>query len=67
MRDAHARGVTRVEVSYDFFFGGSKRENYPDSPLTIKAYRVICEYAARYGMAFGASVVFAAGIWAAAM
>ena len=21
MRDAHARGVTRVEVSYDFFFG----------------------------------------------
>jgi len=57
MRDAHARGVTRVEVSYDFFFGGSKRENYPDSPLTIKAYKVICEYAARYGMAFGASVV----------
>ncbi|MBQ3079447.1 MAG: hypothetical protein IJC48_05525 [Clostridia bacterium] len=57
MKDAKDRGCERVEISYDFFFGGSKRENYPDSELTIRAYKVVHEYAAKYGMTFGASLV----------
>lgn len=57
MQSAKNRGCTRIEVSYDFFFGGTKRENYPDSPLTVAAYEVISRYAAKYGMAFGASLV----------
>ena len=47
----------RLEVSYDFFFGGSKRENYPDSPVTLQAYKVICDTAKQYGMTFSASIV----------
>ncbi len=57
MKDAYERGCTRVEVSYDFFFGGSKRENYPDDELTMRAYKVICESAKKYGMTFGASAL----------
>jgi len=57
MQDAKKRGVTRIEVSYDFFFGGSKRENYPDSELTRKAYKIIHDHALKYGIAFGASLI----------
>lgn len=57
MKDAYERGCTRVEVSYDFFFGGSKRENYPDDELTMRAYKVISESAKKYGMTFGASAL----------
>ncbi len=57
MQEAKEKGVTRIEVSYDFFFGGSRRENYPDSPMTKKAYKVIYEYAKKYGMTFGASLI----------
>ena len=34
-------GYTRMEVSYDFFFGGSARHNYPSDETTIKAFKVI--------------------------
>ena len=57
MKDAYEQGCTRVEVSYDFFFGGSKRENYPDDELTMRAYKVISDYAKKYGMTFGASAL----------
>lgn len=57
MKDAYERGCTRVEISYDFFFGGSKRENYPDDELTMRAYKVICDCAKKYGMTFGASAL----------
>ena len=57
MQDAKDRHCTRIEVSYDFFFGGSKRENYPDSELTVKAFKIIHDYAKKYGMAFGASLI----------
>ena len=57
MKDAKDRGCERVEISYDFFFGGSKRENYPDDELTMRAYKVICESAKKYGMSFGASAL----------
>jgi len=57
MQEAKERHCTRIEVSYDFFFGGSKRENYPDSELTVKAFKVVHDYAKKYGMAFGASLI----------
>lgn len=57
MADAAQRGCTRVEVSYDFFFGGTTRTSYPDSEITVKAYQVICEKARAHGMTFGASLI----------
>lgn len=56
-RQGKAMGAKRMDVTYDFFFGGDTRENYPDSPLTVKAYKVIHDLAKEYGMGFGASVV----------
>jgi hypothetical protein len=47
----------RLEVSYDFFFGGSVRTNYPSSPKTIEAYKAIYGVARGYGLDFSASVV----------
>ena len=55
--NAAKRGAVRVEVSYDFFFGGSRRHNYPDSETTIKAFKTIRDTAKKYGMAFGASLI----------
>lgn len=56
-RDAQAAGCTRMEVSYDFFFGGSARHNYPSDETTIKAFKVIRDTARAHGMAFGASIL----------
>jgi len=50
-------GCTRLEVSYDFFFGGTSRHNYPSDETTIKAFKVIRDTAKEHGMAFGASVL----------
>ena len=41
-----------LSVSYDFFFGGSTRENYPDSEKTLKAYKIIHDVAKEHGMGF---------------
>jgi hypothetical protein len=46
-----------LSVSYDFFFGGSTRENYPDSEKTLKAYKIIHDVAKEHGMGFSASIV----------
>ena len=54
---ANQEDASRLEVSYDFFFGGSKRSNYPDSPATLEAYKVICDTARKFGMTFSASIV----------
>ena len=56
-RDAEAAGCTRMEVSYDFFFGGSARHNYPSDETTVKAFKVIRDTAREHGMAFGASIL----------
>lgn len=56
-RRGKAIGAKRLDVSYDFFFGGDKRENYPDSPLTVEAYKRIHDLAREYGMGFCASVI----------
>ncbi len=55
--NAAKSGAVRMEVSYDFFFGGTKRCNYPDSEVTVKAFKAICETAGKYGMSFGASLI----------
>ena len=57
VRDAKERGCERIEVSYDFFFGGTTRRNYPSTPVTIAAFKVICDCAKKYGMSFGASLI----------
>ena len=56
-KEGQANGAKRLDVYYDFFFGGDSRENYPDSPMTIKAYKVIHDIAKEYGMNLGASIV----------
>ncbi len=56
-RQGKAIRTRRMDVSYDFFFGGDHRENYPDSPLTVKAYKRIHDLAKEHGMAFAASVI----------
>lgn len=57
LKAGKARGAKRVDVSYDFFFGGDKRVNFPDSELTVKAYKVIHDLAKEYGFGFSASIV----------
>jgi hypothetical protein len=54
---ARKDGATRLEVSYDFFFGGKKRTNYPDSETTLRAYRVIHDIARDHGLDFSASIL----------
>ena len=56
-RQGQAMGARRMDVYYDFFFGGSKRGNYPDSPMTLKAYKRIHDLAKEHGMSLGASLV----------
>ena len=56
-RQGKAIGARRLDAAYDFFFGGDTRENYPDSPLTVKAYKIMHDLAKEYGMGFGASVL----------
>lgn len=51
------RKAEELSVSYDFFFGGSDRENYPDSDKTLKAFKVIHDVAREHGMGFSASIV----------
>ena len=61
------RGARRLEVSYDFFFAkdlgkkafedGGAREYYPDDEVTINAFKVFHDVAAKYGLGFSASVI----------
>ena len=57
LEEGKARGAKRIDVSYDFFFGGDTRKNFPDSELTVKAYKVIHDVAKKYGIGFSASIV----------
>ena len=56
-REGQKQGAKRLELSYDFFFGGSRRTNYPDSEITLKAFKVIHDIAEEYGMGFSASII----------
>ncbi len=56
-QQAADRGCTRMEVSYDFFFGGTRRNLYPSDETTVKAFKTVHDMAKEYGMAFGASIL----------
>jgi hypothetical protein len=45
-----------VQVTYDFFFGGTKRTLFPESEKTIQVYKIIHDLAKQYGLDFSASV-----------
>ena len=48
--------VEILQVSYDFFFGGTKRTLFPESEKTIQAYKIIHDLAKEYGLKFSASI-----------
>ncbi|HHY81680.1 MAG TPA: hypothetical protein GX505_03245 [Clostridiales bacterium] len=56
-KEGQRKGAKRLELSYDFFFGGSKRINYPDSEITLKAFKVVHDIAKAHGMGFSASII----------
>lgn len=56
-REGRENGAERIEVSYDFFFGGRVRTLYPDSEKTIRAFKAIHDVAAAHGLSFSASIV----------
>ncbi len=56
-QQAQDAGCTRMEVSYDFFFGGTRRNLYPSDETTVKAFKAVHDMAKEHGMAFGASIL----------
>ena len=46
-----------VNVAYDFFFGGDKREFFPTSPQCIRTFKALHDVARKHGVGFGASVL----------
>jgi len=46
-----------INVAYDFFFGGNKREYFPTSPQCIRAFKALHDAARKHGVGFGASVL----------
>lgn len=51
------RGLPRVGVSYDYFFGGNQRRIYPTDPECITTYKRLYDMAADYGLSFEASIL----------
>jgi len=46
-----------INVAYDFFFGGDKREYFPTSPQCIRTFKALHDAGRKYGVGFGASVL----------
>ncbi|MGB9620388.1 MAG: hypothetical protein ACPL7K_08245, partial [Armatimonadota bacterium] len=46
-----------INVAYDFFFGGDKREFFPTSPQCVRTYKSLHDVAREHGVGFGASVL----------
>ncbi len=46
-----------INVAYDFFFGGDKREYFPTSPQCIRTFKTLHDAGRKYGVGFGASVL----------
>ena len=57
VHQAEEAGCIRMEASYDFFFGGTTRRNYPSSETTLRCFKVIHDVARQHGMTFGASIL----------
>ena len=56
LKNFKEQNVEILQVSYDFFFGGSTRLLFPDSEKTVAAYKVIHDLAKEYGLKFSASI-----------
>lgn len=46
-----------INVAYDFFFGGDKRDYFPTSPQCIRTLKALHDVARKHGVGFGASVL----------
>ncbi|MBI3910621.1 MAG: hypothetical protein HY320_06780 [Armatimonadetes bacterium] len=46
-----------IDVAYDFFFGGDRREYFPTSPQVIRTFKALHDAARACGIGFGASVL----------
>jgi len=46
-----------INVAYDFFFGGNKREYFPTSPQCMRTFKALHDVSRKYGVGFGASVL----------
>jgi hypothetical protein len=46
-----------INVAYDFFFGGDKREHSPTGPQCIRTFKALHDVARKHGVGFGASVL----------
>ena len=51
------RGATKLLVAYDYFFGGSTRGLYPDSPAFQDTLKKISDVAAEYGLSLEPSIL----------
>ncbi len=56
IKSAKEANTEILQISYDFFFGGSVRTLFPDSEKTVQAYKVIYDLAKEYGLKFSASI-----------
>jgi hypothetical protein len=56
IEDARDANAQLLQISYDFFFGGTKRTLFPESEKTVKAYKIIHDLAKENGLGFSASV-----------
>ncbi len=54
---AEKRNATNFSIAYDYFFGGTRRHNYPSDEITIKAFKVVHDAAKEHGMGFEASIL----------
>jgi hypothetical protein len=56
-REAAARGATTLRLAYDYFFGGSGRGLYPDTPAFQETLKKVHGVAAEFGIGLEPSVL----------
>ncbi len=56
-RRGAAIGARKLLIAYDYFFGGSKRALYPDTPQFQQALKKICDVAQEFGLGLEPSII----------
>ena len=56
-RQAAARGATKLRIAYDYFFGGSTRSLYPDTPAFQDALKKVHDVAAEFELGLEPSII----------
>ena len=51
------RGATKLLIAYDYFFGGSRRSLYPDTPVFQDTLKKIGDVASEYGLGLEPSIL----------